>query len=393
MRRTLRLRHAAGATLAVAVVATVGCTKDVSPATTLPTPTSVSTKKFDFTAAGTQLDKSVAAAQLDGAALVVVDRNKGIVYEHYVGNVDAQRISLIASSSKSLTAGVLMRLDDQGVLDVDAPVAKVVDWGSAHPDVTPAQLMSNSSGLYGLTDGPPYMPYICQYVASGTLQDCAKTIFTTAQDDDVVIAPDTQFRYGGGQWQVAGAVAEAASGKSWDQLVKETYTEPCKLGTFAYNNHFTQMIGPGGPFSYPPQFQGDPSTLKATQNPNMEGGVYTTPRDYAQLLLMQLRGGVCGTHRVLSKKAVARMQADRIGRAYKGTTGDDRLAGYGLGWWVDRDQKGFVEDAGAYGAVPWIDNQRGYAAYLVVERKYTDGGKVADAVRPLVEQAVDAQRK
>lgn len=393
MRRSFLPRAVVGsAVVAVALVA-AGCTKDVSPATTLPTPTTESTKKFDFAAVGTQLDASVAAEQLEGAGLVVVDRNKGIVYEHYNGNVDAQRISLIASASKSLTAGVLMRLDDQGVLDVDAPVAKVVDWGSAHPDVTTAQLMSNSSGLYGLTDGPPYMPYICQYVATGSLQDCAKTIFTTTEDDNVIIEPDTQFRYGGGQWQVAGAVAEAASGKSWDQLVKETYTEPCKLGTFAYNNHFTQMIGPGGPFSYPPQFQGDPATLKPTENPNMEGGLYTTPRDYAQLLLMQLRGGVCGETRVLSKKAVARMQTDRIDRAYKGTTGDDRLAGYGLGWWVDRNQQGFVEDAGAYGAVPWIDNERGYAAYLVVERKYTDGGKVAEAVRPLVEQAVDAQRK
>jgi CubicO group peptidase (beta-lactamase class C family) len=91
--------------------------------------------------------------------------------------------------------------------------------------------------------------------------------------------------------------------------------------------------------------------------------------------------------------SLTRLQTDRIDRAYKGTTGDDRLAGYGLGWWVDRDQEGFVEDAGAYGAVPWIDNERGYAAYLVVERKYTDGGKVAEAVRPLVEQAVDEQRK
>ena len=392
MRRTLCRTGLGLAVVAVALAATA-CTKDVSPATTLPTPGAVPDTKFDFTKVGEQLDRSAADLQLDGVGLVVVDKDQGVVYEHYDGNVDAQRISLIASASKSLTAGVLMRLDDQGVLDVDAPVAKAVEWGSAHPDVTPAQLMSNSSGLYGLTDGPPYMPYICQYVAAGSLQDCAKTIFTTTQDDDVVIAPDTQFRYGGGQWQVAGAVAEAASGKSWDQLVKETYTEPCKLGTFAYNNHFTQMIGPDGPFSYPPQFQGDPGSLQPTQNPNMEGGVYTTPRDYAQLLLMQLRGGTCGSTRVLSKKAVQRMQTDRIGPAYDGTTGDDRLAGYGMGWWVDRQHQGFVEDAGAYGAVPWIDNGRWYAAYLVLERKYNDGGKVADAVRPLVEQAVDARRR
>ncbi len=383
-------RALAGAALATTLLAAAGCTKDASaPTTTSPGAAGRASATYDFTKVGPRLDAKVAELGLAGAGLVVVERDRGVVYEHYTGNVDAGRISLIASASKSLTAGVLMRLDDQGVLDVDAPVADVVDWGSAHPDVTPAQLLSNSSGLYGLTDGPPYLPYICQYVASGTLQECARTIFTTAEDDDVVVPPDTEFRYGGGQWQVAGAVAEAASGKTWDQLVRETFTEPCGLTTFAYNNHFTQMIGPDGPFSYPPQFQGDPGNLQPTRNPNMEGGVYTTPRDYAQLLLMQLRGGTCGDTRVLSERAVERMQRDRIGQVYDGSTGSTDQAGYGLGWWVDRDEAGFVEDAGAYGAVPWIDNGRGYAAYLVVERTYDDGGAVAEAVRPLLDQQFD----
>ncbi|MFM7064094.1 MAG: serine hydrolase domain-containing protein [Actinomycetes bacterium] len=385
-----RPRRLVGVVVAGTTLLAGACTKDVSPATTLPEPGGAvgrpAATAYDFSEVGTSVDAKVAELDLEGAGLVVVERDGGIVYEHYTGNVDPDRVSLIASASKSLTAGVLLRLDDQGVLDIDAPVADVVDWGSAHPDVTPAQLLSNSSGLYGLTDGPPFLPYICQYVASGSLQDCARTIFTTTDDDDVVIPPDTEFRYGGGQWQVAGAVAEAAAGAPWDQLVRETYTEPCGLTTLEYNNHFTQMIGPDGPFSYPPQFQGDPATLQPTQNPNMEGGAYTTARDYAQLLLMQLRGGRCGDTRVLSQGAVERMQRDRIGPAYDGTTGDTDQAGYGLGWWVDRDQAGFVEDAGAYGAVPWIDNERGYAAYLVVERRYQDGGKVAAAVRPLLEQ-------
>ena len=330
-----------------------------------------------------ELDRLVAAEGLDGAGLVVVDAVDGVVLEHYVGNIDARRVSLIASASKTITAGVLSHLDDEGVLDLDAPVARYAEWGRAHPDITVAQLLSNSSGLKGLDDGPPYAPYLCQYLAAGTLQECARTIFTTPADDADVVPPDTEFRYGGAQWQVAGAVAELASGRSWAQLVEDTFVRPCGLTSLAYNNHFAQMVSPEGVFSYPPQFKGDPATLTATRNPNMEGGAYVTAPDYARLVLMQLRGGRCGATRVLSESAVRRMQTDRIGPAYRGTTGSEP-EGYGLGWWVDRDTR-YVEDAGAYGAVPWIDLDRRYGAYLVVEHQSRDGAKLAAALRPRIE--------
>ena len=91
---------------------------------------------------------------LDGAGLVVVDEQDGIVHEEYWGEFSRDRISLIASSSKMIVAGVLMALDDQGLLDIDAPVADVVEWGAGNPTITPAQLLSNSSGLVGLLPNP-----------------------------------------------------------------------------------------------------------------------------------------------------------------------------------------------------------------------------------------------
>jgi len=349
-----------------------------------------------LTKVSAKIDELVKSEGLDGAGLIVVDRKDGVIGQYYTGNITADRVSLIASASKSLTAGVVMRLEDQGVLDIDKPIADYVDWGNAHPEITLAQLMSNSSGLPGLEDRSASVPYICQYIAEGSLQDCARTIFTTPNDDAYVVPPDTKFRYGGAQWQVAGAVAEAASGKSWAQLVDETYTKPCGLSTLGYNNHFTQMVAPEGPFMYPPQFNGDPKTLNKSENPNMEGGAYISPTDYAQLLLMQLRGGRCNQQQVISARAIDRMQTDRIGPAYNGSTGDpkntDALLGYGLGWWIDRDDPAYVEDAGAFGAVPWIDRKRGYAGYLIVEKRYEDGGKLADAVLPLITEAVDKRK-
>ncbi len=356
---------------------------EATSATDRPTSTLVSAGEYDFSGVSPIVERFIDERGLNGAALIVVDRDDGIVDEEYWGEFGPDRVSLIASSSKMITAGVLLRLHDDGLLDVDAPVAAVVDWGAGNPTITPAQLLSNSSGLVGLLPDPAYSPYVCQFLAAGTLQDCAANIFSTPDDDADIVAPDTEFRYGGAQWQVAGAVAEVASGKPWAQLVDEIYVQPCGVETLAYNNHFTQL-GTAG-FEYPTAFAADPSTLQPTDNPNMEGGVYVAPPDYAELLLMHLRGGRCGDTEVLSQAALDRMHADRIGPTYDADAGLG--TGYGMGWWVDRES-GRISDGGAYGSVPWLDLEDGYGAYLVIEADSNTGLELAQQLFDVVEQAV-----
>ena len=356
--------------------------------TTSTTSTSVSpSRTYDFSEIGPIVQQVVDEQGLNGAGLVIVERDDGIVHEEYWGEFDADRVSLVASASKMIVAGVLMRLDDRGLLDVDAPVADAVDWGSGNPDITPAQLLSNSSGLVGLGPNPAFPPYLCQFLPEGDLEDCATTIFTTTADDADVIAPDTEYRYGGGQWQVAGGVAEAVSGSSWADLVEETYVEPCGVDSLGFGNHWTQFRSLG--FDYPPEFAGDPSTLADTANPNMEGGAYITAPDYARLLLMHLRDGRCDDRQVLSPGALERMHADRIGEVYGGSSGGD--GGYGLGWLVDRET-GLLTDPGAYGAVTWLDLDDGHGAYLVVEADVGTGVALAESLAGPVAEAVAAAR-
>jgi CubicO group peptidase (beta-lactamase class C family) len=223
-------------------------------------------------------------------------------------------------------------------------------------------------------------------VFSGTLQDCAERIFTGTGDDADVVPPDTTYRYGGAQWQVAGAVAEIAAGKSWHDLVRETYVEPCDVPSLAYNNHFVQF--PGAQGSYPVGFGGDPSTLLPTDNPNMEGGAYIDVGDYAKLLLMHLRGGECDGARVLSEAAVRRMHGDRIA-SYGGSTGT-AFEGYGFGWWVDRDQPSLIIDPGAYGAYAWLDDERGYGVFFALEANTGTGTELFVRLLPLVTSLFDA---
>lgn len=338
---------------------------------------------FDFSEVAAVVETYVDENNLNGAGLIVVHRDHGVVYHDHWGEFDASRISLIASSSKMITAGVLLNLQDRGLLDIDAPVADVADWGASNPDITPAQLISNSSGLVGLLPDPAYVPYLCQYLAAGSLQACAETIMTTDADDDDIIPPDTEFRYGGAQWQVAGAVAEVASGQAWAELIDEIYVQPCGLETLGYNNHFAQM---GGGFSYPEQFAGDPDTLRDTTNPNMEGGAYVTTGDYGKLLLMHLRGGMCGDTQVLSPEALERMHGDRIGAVYDGDAFGPGQ-GYGMGWWVDRET-GLITDGGAYGSHPWLDLENGHGAYLVVEASSAIGNQLGGLLYEPVEAAL-----
>ena len=364
--------------------------------------------KYDFSQYDAAIDAFLTEHGLTGASGVVVHKDYGVVHLQGYGQYPSDRLYLVASSSKVLSVGVLMRLADQGLIDIDAPVGNYVSsWGSnGKPELEVAQMLSNSSGLVGLIDNPTYGPYICQYVDSGTLTDCAKAIYT-ADDSDMRKPPDTSFHYGGGQWQLAGGIAEAVSGKKWADLVKETYTEPCDVPSIGYANQYTKAAqqGSGGvaaALSYPGFFQGDVANLTATDNPSIEGGLYTTAEDYGKILLMHLRGGTCDGNRVLSEKAVARMQVDRILQKYNGSTsgtagaatgsdaGTNPLDGYGLGWWIDRSHAGVFADPGAYGAFPWLDLGRGYAAFIILESDAGVGAQLWAKVKPLLDSALDA---
>ncbi len=344
---------------------------------------------YDFSAFESEIEAFIGEQPtVDGVGAILVHRDHGVIFERNFGTFTDGQISLVASSSKTVSVGVLMKLVDQGLLYLDEPIVDIVGWGDDNATITPAQLVSNSSGLVGLGPNPGFGPYLCQYLDGGTLQACAETIFTTEQDDDMVIPPDTEFRYGGGQWQVAGGIAEIVSGKSWDELVRETFVEPCGLQVLEYNNHFTQISNEdGNPFGYPSGFNGDPSTLRPTDNPNIEGGLYTTLGDYGQLLLMQLRGGMCGDNRVLSEESLRRMQEDRVGPAYGADTGFG-LGGYGLGWWVIGDA--LVADPGAYGAFPWIDQGREYAGFLLLEATSNLGNELFDRTYEIVNEAIES---
>lgn len=337
----------------------------------------------DFTAVTETVEAFVESRGLEGAGLIIVHEDDGVLYEEHFGTFTPDRISMIASSSKMISAGVLLRLQEDGLLDINEPVEGVAEWAVGNPAITPAQLISNSSGLVGLGPNPLYPPYLCQWGVPNTLQECGEAVFSGTDDDADQIPPDTEFRYGGAQWQVAGAVAEAVSGKSWNQLIDEIYVGPCEVDSLGYVSLGAVLTGDAG---YPVAFGGDPSSVTPSANPSVEGGAHITTADYGKLLLMHLRGGMCGDNQVLSQGSLDTMHADRISATYDGDAGNPDT-GYGMGWWVDRST-GRISDGGAWGAVPWLDLDDGYGAYLIVEDVTATGQLLKSRIEELVHEAV-----
>lgn len=357
-----------------------------------------------FEAFDAAISSFLSAHGLAGASAAVVHERCGSVHVQGYGAYAPDRSYLLASASKVTSVGVLMQLADRGLLDFDAPIGEYMEAAGGKPELTLAMLVSNSSGLVGLVDNPFYRPYRCQYQTSGSLSECAESIYT-ADDAADRQPPDTSFHYGGGQWQLAGGIAERVSGLSWNDLVRATYA-PCRLRSFGYGNPFargSEGEGLRGIFDYPASFRGDPANLAPTENPSVEGGAFGSVEDYAGVLLMHLRGGRCDDGTALSRAAVARMQVDRILEIYGGSTagqagrtaaGDiGAFEGYGLGWWIDRRHPGVFADPGLYGTFPWLDVPRGYGAVIALEADGTLGAQLWATVKPGLDQLFDTARR
>ena len=182
------------------------------------------------------------------------------------------------------------------------------------------------------------------------------------------------------------------SGKSWADLVNETWVQPCGMDALAYKNPWNEFTLDPVTWGYLSEFAGDPSTLSATDNPSIQGGAYATADDLAALVLMHLRDGRCGDQQVLSAESIDLMTEDRIDRVYSGSNVDffGKSWGYGMGWVTDR-ATGATVNGGIWGGGTSLDRDAGFGFVLALEATFLDGRALvvestvfADSVRDAV---------
>ena len=320
----------------------------------------------------------------DGISYVLVDAD-GIIHQEVFGDHTDDTVVLLASTSKVPAVMTLMALQEDANVDfsMSEPISTYLAYDGPYADRTVEQMVSNTSGIpglrllagYGSATGPTIEDFnhLCQFSAQAffNFEACGQTL---VQNELPTTQPaGSVYDYGGSQWQIAGVTASTVANATWNQLVDQYLVTPCGLEVFTFGN----------PWESPTSFTGSVDTLAGTSNPNVEGGAITNMADYAKLLQVHLNGGLCGDTQVLSADSIASMQTDRGGVVSINATP------YGMGWWIQEALPGVFTDPGAFGAVSFIDINRGIGGYMAID----EYGDEADSGAPpgfFVKQAIPA---
>ena len=312
-----------------------------------------SVKGYDFKLIDSKIKGWVDSGYYSGASILVARENK-VIYNKYFGNYRPQTVAYIASAGKWLAAATIAAVVDEGKLSWDD---KVKQWLPEFTDVkgeaTLRQLLSHTAGY------PDYQPKGARTDNYQTLKESVAEIVKLAADT----LPGTRFKYGGLAMQVAGRMAELATGKNWEVLFQDKIARP--LGMFS--THFTPVDETPG------------------HSPMLGGGARTSLSDYASFLKMIMNEGLFNGKRILSVKSLKEMQSDQVGSARVGpgeyvenTRATNRKNIYGLGQWReelnDKGEPSLISSPGWAGAYPWIDKKnKVYGFFLARVASMIDG--------------------
>lgn len=303
------------------------------------------------------------ASEMGGRALLLIYKDGNIIYSKAVneltprqkiaGRMIARRQGKeanirdftsvsrqpIASCSKWLSAALVMTFVDEGKLKLSDTVGKFLPilTQNGKGNITISQCLSHTTGIKAEALG-------------GSLQDM-KNIKTMDEAIAKIAAfpmegkPGTVFHYSNVGLQIAGAILEKISGKSFEILFAGRIAKPLHMK----NTDFGK-----GPVALP------------------AGGAYSTPEDYLNFLVMILNKGSFNGHRILSEKTVMEMQVNRITPEVERTYSPPEAGsfGYGLGEWVmktslTKNLTVSVSSPGLFGSFPWVDNEKKYCAFLM----------------------------
>ena len=327
----------------------------------------------------------------------------------------------LASVSKPLLTTVILRLVADGVLDLDAPVQRwLPDFRPAladgsTPPISLRQLLSHSSGLgYRFLEADVDGPYARAGVSDGmdanplTLAD---NVHRIAQAP-LLFAPGSQWLYSLGV-DVAGAVAEAATGETLQSLHARLLAAPLGLADTAFAT--TNAARLATPYvSDAPQphrlqegevvapFEGtvgieyslDRAT-DASRYPSAGAGLIGSA-DEVMAVLEALRDVQASN--LLPPALVAEMAAPQVGEQ-----GPPEPAGwgFGLGFAVLRDaaasgtpqSEGSWRWGGAYGHSWFVDPARGLSVVALTNTLYEGmDGAFVDELRDAVYADLEAAR-
>lgn len=364
----------------------------------------------------TAIQTSLDAHDIAGAVTVVVTKEKFVHLEasgfsDLAARKPMQTDSLfwIASMTKPVTAVAILLLQDEGKLDVTAPVATylpefaALKTPSGQPArITLAQLLTHTSGLGDLTEA------------------AALNAHTLAELIPLFLGAPMQFEPGA-KWKfcqsginTAARVVEVVSGMTFETFVQKRILGPLGMKDTTFRRTAESSARLATCYAKNPTS----GQLEAVPpRPDVGGpdrpafgnmGLYSTGPDYARFCQMLLGGGVLDEKRFLSPASIKLITTIQTGDLPSGffqseTTGKRGVNyGWGIGTCILRTphagvaamlSPGTFGHGGGWGTQAWIDPVRGVAYVLMVQRSNFGNSDNSDLRRAFQQAAAVALAK
>lgn len=144
--------------------------------------------------------------------------------------VTGRTLFRVASISKLVVAVGVMRLVEQGLLDLDADVSVALGWPLRHPQfpglpITLRLLLSHRSGV---SDGGERYAFDGRTALQDVLQP-GGSLYADGRNWSRDVAPGTRFEYVNLNFGVIAQVMERASGERFDRLMQRLVLQPLGL--------------------------------------------------------------------------------------------------------------------------------------------------------------------
>ena len=257
-----------------------------------------------------------------GASIALL-RGTEIVWARGIGTIEAGSDAQVltdtlfqaASISKCVTALAVLRLVEQGKVDLDTV--------GAYPGyaVTLRQLLSHTAGVSvegfeGYSRGSP-LPTIAQILAGEPPANSPPIV--------IVNSPGTQYRYSGGGYVLVQEIIEAASGEAFANAMAKLVLLPLGMTDSSFEQPLPEALASNAAAGH--DVRSRPLEGKWRTYPEAaSGGLWTTPSDLLRFALA-VQQAYDGVDETVISTATAR---DMLTPQHRAVVKRDRFAGLGV---------------------------------------------------------------
>ncbi|MCS7187411.1 MAG: serine hydrolase [Armatimonadota bacterium] len=242
----------------------------------------------------------------------------------------------IGSVTKSFTALSIMMLVEEGKIGLDDPVDKFVPI-SLRPFGEPVRvwhLLTHSSGIPALAYAEAFIRYVvgeeATWIPIASFDDLKA--FMSDAENWAAAKPGERFFYLNEGYLLLGRIIEVASGKSYEEFVKERVLKPLSMSRTTFRQEEVAS-DPDWATPYVIDLEGKRIPSKFPFGISADGGLISTVVDLCNYLRLYLDRGKWNGEQLVSPESLEQMETPKIPLASP-LFGNE---GYGFGWSVYPD--------------------------------------------------------